>query len=76
MKITNTKEYRDALHAIKEFESNFDPEINGEECYILTNTASSAPPIVILDETVADKMYVESGNYTMVKGVIVGLDRK
>ena len=75
MEIKNTKEYRDALHAIKEFESNFDPTQNGEECYILSDTDGNTP-IVVLDQTVADKMYVETGNYVLTKGIIVGLNQK
>lgn len=76
MEIKNTKEYREALHAIKEFESNFDPERNGEDCYILTHASNVTPPIVVLDEIIADKMYAEGGEYTVTRGVIVGLERK
>lgn len=77
MKITNTKEYRDALKAIREFEDHFNPgKTEGKPCYILKEDTIDSVPIVVLDEAIADHMYVEGKKYTMIKGILLGLDKE
>jgi len=73
MKIQNSKQYKDTLKALGEYEKLFNVE-NGTPCHILIPEchAGEMIPLVIIDTTIADRRY-ENGNYSArTKGIILG----